>query len=52
MGQAMDRVLKTAGFIIFAVCGSAGLMISAVTGLLMIWIGCRLEDKQEEGKDG
>jgi hypothetical protein len=47
----MDRLLKTAGFITFTVCGSAGLLLSAVAGLLMIWIGCRLEDKQE-GEDG
>jgi hypothetical protein len=48
----MDRVLKTAGFITFALCGSTGMIVLAVIGLIMIWIGCRLGDKQEEGKDG
>lgn len=44
----MGKIIATIGFVAFVVCGSCGLGLSAVAGLVLVLIGSRLEEADEQ----
>lgn len=43
----MRNILMNVGLMAFAICGSCGLYISAVIGLVMVLMGSRMEEESE-----